>query len=124
MKATELRLGNYAQDQNGNLLKVVGLIDNDVHYSVVDREKYPLPDGWQAEPILINDKWLLRLGFRCRNLYTELRYENGPISFTLHPGKLNEFVCFAHQCSHGHIKYVHQLQNLCFSLMGVELDDK
>jgi len=72
MKSTDFRIGNFAQDQNGNLLKVYSLTEEHVYYFVVDRSKFPLPEGWKAEPIPITKDWLRKLGFS--NKYSENCY--------------------------------------------------
>ena len=70
MKAENLRLGNLAQDQDGNELIVIELRNHpaeekksNISFTVVDRSKFPLPNGWKAEPIPLTEQWLARFGF-------------------------------------------------------------
>jgi hypothetical protein len=125
MKATELRIGNLAYDKvSKELLIVCGLnCDSDgknskIEFSVLDRSKYPLPDGWSAEPIPLNEQWLLNFGFE-KNIYTELFKKNG------HQIDLSVIKCLFYLTEtadwYKEIEYVHQLQNLYHALTGEEL---
>lgn len=117
MEAKELRIGNFAEDQNGNLLKVVSLNETDILFKVVDRSKFPLPNGWQAEPIPITEEWLVKFGFERINerefRHTEYFYNLERGWFGICEGIGMEIVF--------DMKYVHQLQNLYFALTGNEL---
>ena len=63
MKANELRIGNYLQDQNGNILLVIHISTESIQTTVLDRIKYPLPNGWQMEPIPLTPEILEKCGF-------------------------------------------------------------
>ena len=67
MKVNELRIGNFAQDQNGNLLVVSELTKENIIFSVVDRSKFPLKDGWKSEFIELTEEWLIKFGFKQVN---------------------------------------------------------
>jgi len=110
MKVEQFRIGNLAQDQEGNLLKVVELsLENKVVFSVIDRSKYPLKDGWKAEPKPITTDTIKN----WQSAYF-LKYV-----FDL-PHKKGWYMNFDTNRSN-QIKYVHQLQNLYFALEGKEL---
>ena len=140
MKAQELRLGNYTQDQDGNVLVVDGLESDKIDFKVVDRSKFPLKDGWKAEPIPINQDWLKKAGFEyaegLRMLVMQPEFELcGPDDyedsvyhhiFFYHSGDSFGFEVSNEWGETGNamlskIKYVHQLQNLYFALTGEEL---
>ena len=118
------RIGNYAEDQHGNLLKVFQLTEHDVHFWVVDRSKFPLPDGWKARPIKITEEWLLKLGF-VENYRSEfrLKYEMSDpaygYNFSFMEGQPSGFVYRGEILKN--IQCIHQLQNLYHSLTDTEL---
>jgi hypothetical protein len=132
MKATELRIGNLTQDSKGNLLKVIGLTDDNISYYVVDRSKFPLEVGWQAKPIPLTEEWLVKFGFKItkdpeHNFYekpfdiyhVQLKRLIGRDVFYLELNKPNGASYLIKQINH-----VHQLQNLYFALTGEELTIK
>lgn len=116
------RVGNLHQDQNGNLLKVSATDekDNRVIYTVVDRLKFPLPDGWQAQPLIITDELLEKSDFvnaggleegifrhRKHYRFKLIRLPDGTYQFNAHiPIILKEF---------------HRLQNLFEATSNEEL---
>lgn len=133
MKASEVRIGNLFQDQNGNLLEVDSINKSGYVFHVADRSKYPLEAGWKAEPIPLTEEWLKRFGFE--------KFENSSICCTFHKG-FNEVThdylfqvtwmkkrdgtlddVFYRNARHK-IEYVHQLQNLYHALTGEELETK
>lgn len=60
IKANEIRIGNLMQDQQGNILKVIGIVEGSISYHVVDRSKFPLENGWSAFPIPLTEEILLK----------------------------------------------------------------
>lgn len=123
MKSEKLMLGNYFQDQNGNLLVVDELTSENVIFKVVDRSKFPLPDGWKAEPITTTDFWLYDLGFTYKAEFE---------AFVINNGQPNEMIInlvngVYHVCDMENtpeIGEVHKLQNLCSSLIDTILTIK
>lgn len=137
LKANQYRIGNLMRDAlTGALLRVDGLhneIQNErIDYYVMDRDKFPLPDGWQAEPIPLTQEWLDRTMFeKSSNLicgdYTIRIDEIGCLGIWLETGRysLMDWNTGDIFTSHDNrIKYVHQLQNLYFALTGEELEFK
>ena len=132
MKATEFRLTNLAQDKlTGEILICSGTScesdgrDSQIWFTVLDRSKYPLPEGWQAQPIPLTEDWLLKFGFK----ETFQNKDSGYIELKLWDGK-NLFevdiddestLFYLNNNRVGNIKYVHQLQNLYFALTAKEL---
>jgi hypothetical protein len=128
MKATELRIGNLTQDSKGNLLKVIGLTDDNISYYVVDRSKFPLEVGWQAEPIPLTEEWLVKFGLNeikendphFSNIFGNphwIQYLERIKGVVLHIGGGEHFTI-------ENINHVHQLQNLVHALTGEELTIK
>ena len=128
MKSSELRIGNLAQDEmSGAIIRVSGITTENQSFYVIDRDKYPLPNGWKAVPIPLTEEWLVRFGFaidtsKHGELATlkndfELWKSNGWKEWNLQTGgydaESNDFSV--------DLKYVHQLQNLYFALTGEEL---
>ena len=76
------------------------------------------------QPIELTEEWLLKFGFKRVGNYVGIGF-NPRMSIQFHDG--NSAECDITQTGqmisfrHGHIKYVHQLQNLYFALTGEEL---
>lgn len=119
MEAKDLRIGNLIQDVKhkspwriecflGSSMATVdaGL----VNFATDDLHDIELNEH---EPIALNEKWLVRLGF--------IDGEKNGIKLI----RINEYyyVCFVNgsKSLSVDIKYVHQLQNLYYALTGVEL---
>lgn len=136
----ELRLGNIFIDNKTNeLLTVCKIDEDDIGFAVIDRSKYPLPNGWQAEPIPLTPEWLERCGFdqiesiqhnqyEAEERYT-IRIDETNISYGFvaetyggYPEKRTRFK-FSNETidTHKGVHFVHQLQNLFFALTGEEL---
>ena len=106
MKANELRIGNLLSvNWKNDLVIVTGEIINEV-------ENYE----HEYHPIQLTEEWLMKFGFK---LYGE-SYWKGNF-------KYNSIQCFEYFGIPIHdslIRYVHQLQNLHFTLTGEELTIK
>lgn len=102
MKAAELRIGNY-YDDNG----VVQTVTANTILEVWEAER-----AW-CKPIPLTEEWFKKLGgsFRFAKEFI-CDWQNGFV--TIEEYGEGEFAL-------KHIKYVHQLQNLYFALTGEEL---
>lgn len=128
IEPTKIRIGNYCRDKvSGELLLVDEIVKGEsgmhhVGFFVINRDKYPLPKGWEAEYVpLVTHDVLFKCGFdhyhenpRLENFYVNKQsyypffiYSTRNVCYML-----NENV---------EIKYLHQLQNLFFALTGEEL---
>ena len=118
MKASELRINNlvYGIDEDFNRLPVkIGMGDLcDIECSTDNEGNY--------EPIPLTVEWLLMFGFKTAN---DIYYEKDGIGLITGYAVGGAFVCGnSFGSRHTHFYYVHQLQNLFFSLTGEELTIK
>jgi len=119
MKANELRLGNYFVDSKGRLCEVEEISKHfiDCNITAIDSAITSFP----IRPIPLTEEWLLKFGFT--------KIYNGHLNYVKEFGGLNAYgewedgklIGVSVECIHLLIKYVHQLQNLYFSLTGEEL---
>jgi hypothetical protein len=141
----ELRLGNLFRDKVSGELLIVTLLDDSpsdlggkVVFEVCDVEKYPLPEGWEAEPIPLSAEWLLENQFKfCENKGDTYEDEDGEIqSWEDNPyyylqwddqnGRPVRFCVYLDRksCYVGvPCEFVHQLQNALFITKGMELEE-
>lgn len=112
LKATELRIGNLVYNPTLKEIRTIDCLD------IRDLFEGRL---WNPfEPIDLTEEWLLRFGFVRIERRSETIYANG--GFHLVPqGKGFIFKVVDQIVNYTTIRYVHTLQNLHFSLCGVEL---
>jgi hypothetical protein len=123
--ANELRLGNFVKDRGGKVIRIDFLehIQNgyDTKFGQLifleGNEVHPMTEYTDyAEPIQLTEEWLIKLGF-VSNPYQD-RYEFNSLHIECNKTKgylelwIEDFP---------HIKYVHQLQNLCYLMFNQEL---
>ncbi len=130
MKATELRIGNYLC-LFSKIVKVLEISNNEIKVATETKtgfiiEKTPL-NSLSLDPIPLTEEWLLKLGFeridyRLVKNIEKHKYDADYFYLGLDKvirlqvlGKRNTSLYFPK------IKYIHQLQNLYFSLTGKEL---
>lgn len=110
MKAEELRIGNLFQDKySKDIFKVLELSKGVIVFDYVNME------NWQAESIILTEEWLFKFGFKK----SEAAFTNK--IFIRHPFKGKFEIRISDGLRNLEIKYVHQLQNLYFSIIGEEL---
>ena len=115
MIANELRIGNLVNAE-------IGLPYLSLHYMMAKDIENIEKGISKCYPIPLTEEWLLKFGFERKdynwkklsicNEWTYLYWEK---SAGLELSVSNHFVKLSH------IKYVNQLQNLCFALTGDEL---
>lgn len=118
MKASELRIGNYINNEQRTEV-VVSIDDWKIEcHLLTDREKETLYEVSMSliNPIPITQEWLVKFGFD--NLGT---FGFGIGKFHIRYGKTARDFYFFIDNEFVHIKHVHQLQNLYFALTGEEL---
>lgn len=126
----DFRIGNLLKDSlTGALLSVSDLNKEGsvIGFQVDDLWKFPLPDGWQAEPIPLSNEILQDWGFEYKDYVNQDRddiewlehpkmegysYRDGVFSIWMMRGRVEL----------KNIKYLHQLQNLFHALVGEELN--
>jgi hypothetical protein len=119
MKASELRIGNYVYDTLGK----VNRIDLEAITYIVKEPRN------QVKPIPLTEEWLLKLGFKqCGYEMLSWKHETLLPSFDLDGINWADFDEPDYQFLNYkvadeilRIDYVHQLQNLYFTLTGEEL---
>lgn len=128
MKNTDFRIGNYVMDEVSGELMVISELGESIVATVVNRDKYPLPDGWQMAPIPITEEWLERLGFVLGDGTVEVWVNKSGFSICrTSAGYLKYCILQFDSISvigEASIDYVHQLMNLYYSLTGEELTVK
>ena len=127
MKTTDLRIGNFIQDQFGDIITIDGLDDIDVYSS--DCGDIPVH---AVQPIPLTEQWLLDLGFekytgRYGVYYKHYALEGFRVwlprdiygwGYTV--GR-KDFETGDTYWVKNEVRYVHQLQNLFFALTQEEL---
>lgn len=131
MKANELRIGNYVYDRGGKLLQIDWFEKNKVCMRMWTESKimelHPMTEEFEyCQPIPLTEIWFNKFGIRGVGLSGNMfiykdAFDNGSRFIIEWDGEsFYPEIDFA-QCSWAELKYVHQLQNLYFALMGEEL---
>jgi hypothetical protein len=116
MKAQELRIGNITFDADGN----VQVIDAIEILAIRQCEAASHPVEF-IKPIPLTEDWLKRMGFKSTS---EGYWSDGNLEVgytTTDENMQYEYLSVNGLTEMTHLKYVHQLQNLFFSLCGKEL---
>lgn len=133
MKATELRVGNYITSKEwGGYHQIIGveLIENGYRVQSKGYWHVCIPGVYfDISPIPLDENLLLKCGFEDwtgnQGYYVMLGKVIGyvKITFSFHlPTKTISRAEIGDDINIMHIKYIHQLQNLFFSLTGTELN--
>lgn len=111
IKANELRIGNLVHTNFEREKQITDIKPIDFRENYLNL----------YDPIPLTEEWLLKFGFEKENILSD-----GTISFKFNPYfYFNPLKKEGYICIHTPpIKYVHQLQNLYFSLTGEELRSK
>lgn len=114
LKANELRIGNMVCVFPGNVIKVTPLLIVEQYQSDLANEPY-------CSPIPISKEWLERLGFDVIEEYKNITiFSMGDLCVYL--GKTERSMYVESHDYQLHFDYVHQLQNIIFTLKGKELE--
>ena len=144
MKANELRIGNLIKGiyhdyddgideeiENETICKVVTLdVSGSGDYPIYVYSDEDIEHFSEFKPIPLTEEWLLKFGFYLRDGFSNTfklnvekhQYDCSEITYSEKEGLFR----FSNGQQKGttlipHIKYVHQLQNLYFALIGEEL---
>ena len=123
MNNKDFRIGNLLVDSlTGAYLEVCELGEN-VGATVIDRSRYPLPDGWQMAPIPITSIILQKFGFQKDR---DGVFKRGNVMYwvadTWPGGDVLQIAAGYAPIINCPCKYVHQLQNLIYALTGEEIN--
>jgi hypothetical protein len=119
MKASELRIGNLV-DWNGEIAKVSQILELEVGFKCGESDLTKA-----IKPIPLTEEWLLNFGFKkCENGWKTLSICNDWTYLSWERLAGIELSVSKHSCMLPNINYVHQLQNLYFTLTGEELKIK
>lgn len=125
IQANELRIGNWIYDSEFEpYFFQVEEIRKYVGYNVWAFYKNGSIKAKDVEPIPLTEEWLIKFGFQIDGVWFYLDF-NPRMQIRFYNGNLAEcdivqdgkYIAF----KNGHIKYVHQLQNLYFALTNTEL---
>lgn len=129
IKNTELRLGNYVQDTVSGEWMIVDELGKSVGATLINRDKYPLPDGWQMGYIPLTPEVMKKCGFKKGrgkhndqwelnvDIYLNFRLHEEDYSLEIFDKEENSITPYCE-----HLKNLHTLQNLYFALTGEELE--
>lgn len=123
MKARELRIGNKLQKDNGEIFTVLRL--DQTKDILVEEQRGLLTLDYNLFGIPLTEEWLLKLGAKYINYkenqdYYQIPTKLLPLNITPRlKNKVDFGFGFLRYC-----EYVHQLQNLYFTLTGEELTIK
>lgn len=121
MEITELRIGNLYESTKFRLPVTCKLSDLVEIYHMADGaevDKYHVLSVFA--PIPITEDWVIAFGFKKYELCFPDMYVKDGCGFSIKYRKENGFTV-GYRYGHVYLKYVHQLQDLYFALMGSEL---
>ena len=124
MKAQELRIGNYVK-------LFLNHEDYDVIQIKIDDLYYINQKNGIYEPIPLTEEWLEKFGFSSKDYkkgYIGIDHKAGGmitdfvLTYPYHIGEHQKYFIWEHsKWKYNTLEYVHQLQNLFFTLTGEEL---
>ena len=119
LKESDLRIGNFIKVISSNKT-FDSFITQAKGYDIVRIEEKSF-NYWNYEPVILDEGWLLKLGFSEIGGCNEKDFTNGDYNIFINSiGEVN-FLFFIQGDWYQKLDYVHQLQNLYFALKGREL---
>ena len=118
IKANDFRKGNYVMDKISGEWMVIEQIGESIIAATINRDKYPLPNGWQMAPIRLATNILEKCGFELFPWgYVKISSKGFGI-------RLNIITFYYDVPGNGQvkIKYLHELQNLYFAITREEIE--
>ena len=113
IQANELRIGNYVAATNDEAKFPYKITATEIVYANADPDRF--------KPIHLTEEWLLKFGF-IETSAQEHRFELKP--FVVYLWLTGVVIEIGKEFYETDNKYVHQLQNLYFTLTGKELEEK
>lgn len=121
MEVQELRIGNYVKIFD-TITQIEGMSTWD---NFIQSSNFAEREISEFEPIQLTEEWLLNFGFIRHHedysnniIYIKNVYNNTEFEWGVYPNEIGSGVQIINRKE---LKYVHQLQNLCYSLTGEEL---
>lgn len=126
--AQELRIGNLVWEEYSGEMIVFGIVTGGINPRVELRKKDDLPAGSYTiesiKGIPLSTYWLERAGFVGDSILgTQTLYKKDNVDIWAFRND-NTFMLDNIKRKYVYLKFVHQLQNLYFSLTGTELEIK
>lgn len=131
IRSNELRIGNYVRAKSPEMKVWEEPVKVDIHYLEMFCRKI---QGVNFEPIPLTEEWLLKFGFEIERPLGEdsanmnATHEKFPFKLLRTIYKTWRFhpltTPYGFIMLEPEIRYVHQLQNLIFALVGQELEIK
>lgn len=137
MKASELRCGNIVTINNPKYYpefieyecKVIGVEEKEHTSFPESKHTVKLQYGLNTynqfeefiEPIPLTEEWLLRFGYTQNKTAADMFEDETRLNIWRSPNDFNGFIADWDALTLRAIEFVHQLQNLYFSLTGEEL---
>lgn len=123
MKANELRIGNLIY-QDSHISKVIALNDIGIVSEIIEKSEQTTNSARKA-PIPLNEDWLIRFGFEPE--YEDFVFLDQETGIELEASWISRLVSTGEKrgwniVNYSHVKHVHELQNLYFTLTGEELE--
>lgn len=115
MNPRELRIGNYVLEANAHLSTVTEIRKN--HIVCKFGKKYYKILNEMISPVALTEEWLIKFRFERVEESLQIVYHKDFISVY----KQDNIFWYDLQNSTIEIQYVHQLQNLYFTLTNIEL---
>ena len=118
IESKELRIGNLVYSPSGNVINVTATWIKEQAQCDVSNCEY-------LQPIPLNEEWLLKFGFErtylseFRSKFTHKDNRCSAYNFSSEHKSMQGFTWHGRYVKN--IEYVHQLQNIYFSLIGEEL---
>lgn len=119
MKASGLRIGNLFEElYSKNIIEVIGLTNEEITFNGEFIRK------WQARPIPLTKKWLLKFGFEFNKHKNWHNFKLKDFYINYSKIDIEDLVdanCFYSMNGNIKIKYVHELQNIYYVFYKKEL---
>lgn len=113
-----LQINNLLRDKlSEEILSVAAISDTGITLDLIDKRKFPLPTGWQAERIPLTGAWLIRFNFTMERKFGGTQWNREDLFIT--ESKNNFFVVIG--IKRVLLNYVDELQNLYLFAMNRDI---
>jgi hypothetical protein len=119
MKANEMRIGNLVKLLEGTVFTISSIEQKG--FTVQNKEETTWIEAEEFEPIPLTEELLLKFGFKKTMQWTFSKELVSNLNLVYYLGEKGWSIGYKNYSDFSNLKYVHQLQNLWFSLTGKEL---